>query len=78
MAFPPGRDGHFLVFRQHIGLNSGFKVSNSDQMICEIYVEVILANEEMADAVWLFWINDVISQKLALALWKAIASSDSI
>jgi len=47
-------------------------------MLTEIYIEALLANEELADQVWAAWDAGVISDLVALWAWWLVASGPCI
>ena len=42
-------------------------------MLCEIYVEGLLVNEELADQVWKLWYVGLVSDELAAVAWLVIS-----
>ena len=42
-------------------------------MLCELYIEALLVDEELADQVWELWNAGLISDNLAALAWWLIA-----
>jgi hypothetical protein len=46
-------------------------------MLTELYIEALLADEDLADAVWVLWDEGLISGQIALYAWWLVAMCQS-
>lgn len=46
-------------------------------MLCAIYIEALLVNEELADQVWESWITGELCDRVAASAWLAMLQLSS-